>query len=230
MITQNNISGIEELAIYPLIEGRSFSTVEDLLDLNIKEITGIEYEDWAKNKGKKVERFFHYLLPDSTKVNVIKSTYTYELDGWEVRSFERFIQYLMPDGSVGIEKRIKSEAGHGKIFRLNRQIKLALIDDLRERGKHLEITSQTVPEPYRTFYLNIAASTDDLLEYYYDVIHRDCLDFTWQPWIDQIGQDLLNPFEEDGVTQRAVYTNLTTPANADGSKLVKDIILEEITI
>lgn len=224
MITQNNISDLEELAIYQLIEDREFSSVEDFLDKDPKKWTGIEVGYWVKEKGKKTERVFTYLGEDEEGneviIQAIKSVYRYVLapNNWGIVSYERFIQYLKHDGSVGLEKKIKAEASYGKITRLNREIKLGVIDELREKGKNLETLSTTLPEPYKSFYVRIANATDTLLKHYYDLIHKDCIDFTWDPWVNALMTE----------TDQSIVDELNVPANEDGSLVVKQIILSYI--
>ena len=211
MITINE----HDIAKYEVYENISSNlaadSIEALLMFNVKHLN-LNKEAWTIHKGKRQQRVYKTL---EGNVAIIDD-YQYVTNGSNIVSYTRSLNFILKNGDVGATKVINNDQTSGSISRLNQEVRKNIIADLSERAAGLVVLSETVDDPYKTFYLRIGNSTNYLLDYYFESIQRG-----YELGFEEFIGKLQNETNED------VLDYLNTPASTDGTT-VKLFILSEL--
>jgi len=147
---------------------------DELLKLNANFITleGVKLKKkaWLKDRGLRIRQ--DYVIHDTgeTKVSEVY-TYQYKNEGREVSSYERKMVWL--DGGLPFMEVITTpDLTIDHLSDVNKAARNAQVEYLELSADNLRNLADTLPEPYRSQYIQVANSIDLLLNHYETVTRK----------------------------------------------------------
>lgn len=190
----------EELLIYDrLLEQTGKNMTHGAIGLTDITFLGLEQSDWDIYRGMRQFRNYYY---DNDEIRTVvdedgvESTYelktdtvaiqdhyeyTLSADGKSITDLTRYIEWYDFKGNIGLTKTISENLTAKKLKSINRAIRQNRIDYLESAGEEAAIAANSVPEPYASYYTQVAAGVETLLLHYKnevdDYINHNFMDF-----------------------------------------------------
>ena len=161
MIDLQNEYGKSELALIPI---RNLDLVKT---------------PWNFSRGAKTYR--EYLDNDDNVIIRVDYNYTMSADNRSIMSYTEVINWLDTQGTSFMSKSVTELLNIKNLKKLNRDIRQGRIDYLESGAEDLRNLANTLPEPYKAQYTQVADSIDYIFDFYEaDINHyiqRGIMDF-----------------------------------------------------
>lgn len=158
------VDGPEELLIHEIFESSSVPMSCAQISRVLGKALEFEHAKWGFSRGAKTIK--NYILNNTTYMS---SEYVYEYDSENrdiIAITSKMVRWFKADGSVGMEKDVTPEPNIKQFGDIKRSIWNGRVDYLEQGAKDLAAIAQTLPEPYKSQYLQVAAAVDFVFDFY----------------------------------------------------------------
>lgn len=133
---------------------------------NFLRLNGVKLKKkaWTKDRGLRIKQDYVYEPTGEIKVSEIYE-YEYTNDNREVKSYTRKINWY-DDGEVIQSQDTTPDLTINHISDVNKSARNSQVEYLELSADNLRNLADTLPEPYRSQYLQVASSIDLLLNHY----------------------------------------------------------------
>lgn len=130
---------------------------------------GLEESEWEFSRGMRTERKY---LSGEDIIAIERYSHTISEDKRQVESQTIAIEWLDQQGEVGLRKNVKLVYNKKELRSVNRAIRQERIDYLVSAGEGLKDLADSLPEPLKTQYTQVADSLELMFNHYEESIRK----------------------------------------------------------
>lgn len=137
---------------------------DELKIIPIKNIPGLIRQPWVFTRGMLLYR---EAKDSNDKLRArIEYTYTIEDSGRQAYPHSRTIKWYKEDGTVGLEKTDLLKYSVKDLKHEKRKVRQARMDYMEGAAEELANLSLTMPEPYKTSFMEASQAVENILNHY----------------------------------------------------------------
>jgi len=192
--------------------------IEELKFINANFLPGMRKKQWVRSRGSRI--YQPYIDMQNPSFEVIREVYNYTFENGlrEIKDYDRFMIYHRPDDTVLLVTDTTPDKNSDHIDDINKYCRNWQMNYLERAAKNLLNLSATLPEPYKSNFIEVSEAIEDLLDHYSDQVfkyrNRNYLSTELEDYInnetDTVILDLLSKWVKPPGTDPNFPNGLTT--------------------